>query len=137
MKLRSKLSFLRVQRKLLHRFIEDASDTKNRDRDVEFFPSFLPVESGFSTHTTYLDTVGRPAVFLKYTQLTDRHSGTVYVSIISSCSLDHGLIAIYQVAYKVPFSAHLKKPLAVATAFMGLFVVAFAWKRFDPSIEKK
>lgn len=42
-----------------------------------------------------------------------------------------------QVAYKVPFSAHLKKPLAVATAFMSLFVLAFAWKRFDPSIQKK
>ena len=42
-----------------------------------------------------------------------------------------------QVAYKVPFSAHLKKPAAVAIAFIGLFVLAFTWKRVDVRIQTK
>ena len=42
-----------------------------------------------------------------------------------------------QVAYKVPFSAHLKKPTAVAIAFVGLFVLAFTWKRVDVRIQIK
>ena len=41
-----------------------------------------------------------------------------------------------QVSYKVPFSAHLMKPLAVATAMMGLFVLAFAAKSVDVRIQK-
>lgn len=32
-----------------------------------------------STHITYLDTTGRPAITLKYKQLTDRHDGMIYV----------------------------------------------------------
>lgn len=32
-----------------------------------------------STHTTYLDTVGRPTVTFLYEQLTDKHMGTIYV----------------------------------------------------------
>ena len=34
-----------------------------------------------STHTTYLDTVGRPAVTFQYERLTDKHMGTIYVGI--------------------------------------------------------
>ena len=39
-----------------------------------------------SNHITYLDTTGRPVITLKYAQLTDRHSGVIYVcfSAISS-----------------------------------------------------
>ncbi|OBZ70453.1 Dolichyl-diphosphooligosaccharide--protein glycosyltransferase subunit 1 [Grifola frondosa] len=41
------------------------------------------------------------------------------------------------VAYKVPLAAHLKKPFAVATAFIALFVLALASKRIDIRIQKK
>ncbi|KZT74272.1 Ribophorin I [Daedalea quercina L-15889] len=87
--------------------------------DVDFFPPFPPIQSYVKTHITYLDTVGRPVVVLEYKDLTTRHAGTIYVT------------------YKVPLSAHLKKPLAVATAFMGLFVLGFAVKRMDVRIQKK
>ncbi|KAI0921757.1 hypothetical protein AcV5_000735 [Taiwanofungus camphoratus] len=87
--------------------------------DVDFSPPFSPVKSESITHVTYLDTVGRPTVVLYYKQLTHKHSGTVYVT------------------YEVPFSAHLKKPLAVATAFMGLFAIGFASKRINVRIQKK
>ncbi|TFY61598.1 hypothetical protein EVJ58_g4415 [Rhodofomes roseus] len=87
--------------------------------DVDFFPPFTPIQSYVKTHVTYLDTVGRPAIVLEYKDLTTKHAGTVYVT------------------YKVPLSAHLKKPLAVATAFMGLFVLGFAVRRMDVRIQKK
>jgi len=86
--------------------------------DVEVFPPFPSVTDSVTTHTTYLDTVGRPTVFLHYDNLTDKHMGTIYVS------------------YKVPVSAHLKKPVAVTTAFLGLFALAFAWKRVDLRLQK-
>lgn len=38
--------------------------------------------NSISTHITYLDTKGRPAITLKYEQLTDRHTGVIYVSTI-------------------------------------------------------
>jgi len=87
--------------------------------DVDYFPPFSPSQSDIITHITYLDTIGRPAVVLEYERLTHKHAGVIYVT------------------YKVPFSAHLKKPLAVATAFMGLFVLGFAAKRIDIRIQKK
>ncbi|THH21585.1 hypothetical protein EUX98_g8357 [Antrodiella citrinella] len=86
--------------------------------EVEFFAPFPALNDELSTAVTYLDTTGRPAVTLRYKNLTDTHAGIVYV------------------AYKVPFSAHLKKPLAVATALTGLFVLAFVWKRVDTRIQK-
>ena len=46
------------------------------------------------------------------------------------------IIDFAQVEYRMPFSAHLKKPIAVATALMGLFVLAFTWKRVDTRIQK-
>lgn len=87
--------------------------------DIKVFPPFPSVTDSLSTHTTYLDTTGRPVISLHYERLTDKHMGTIYVS------------------YKVPVSAHLKKPIAVATAFLGLFAVAFAWKRVDLRLQKK
>ena len=42
-----------------------------------------------------------------------------------------------QVTYKVPFSAHMRKPIAVATAFLGLFVLGFVSKRVDMRIRRK
>ncbi|TDL29889.1 oligosaccharyl transferase alpha subunit [Rickenella mellea] len=87
--------------------------------DVEVFPPFPPKSMTRSTHTTYLDTTGRPAVTFEYSQLTDRHGGVIYLS------------------YKVPFLAHLRKPFAVATAFFALFTVALAARRVDARIHKK
>jgi len=86
--------------------------------DIEVFAPFSPVADSVATHTTYLDTTGRPVVLLHYENLTDKHMGIIYV------------------AYKTPLSAHLKKPVAVATAFLGLFAVAFAWKRVDLRLQK-
>ncbi|GJE84128.1 oligosaccharyl transferase alpha subunit [Phanerochaete sordida] len=86
--------------------------------DIKFYPPFPAVMNSVSEHITYLDTKGRPAITLQYQQLTDKHTGVIFVS------------------YKVPFSAHLTKPLAVATALMGLFALAFAWKRVDTRIQK-
>ncbi|CCL99426.1 uncharacterized protein FIBRA_01444 [Fibroporia radiculosa] len=86
---------------------------------VDYIPPLSPVESEVHTHVTYLDTVGRPVIVLRYKHLTHKHAGTIYVT------------------YEVPFSAHLKKPLAVAIAFMSLFVLGFAVKRMDIRIQKK
>jgi len=54
----------------------------------------------------------------KYKNLTDKHSGVIYI------------------AYKTPLSAHLKKPTAVGIAFFSAFFVAFLWKRVDLKLEK-
>ena len=90
-----------------------------------------------STHITCLDTTGRPAITLKYEQLTDRHTGVIYVSALALRLVLFYVTANHvQVSYKVPFSAHLTKPIAVATALMGLFVLAFGWRRVDTRIQK-
>jgi hypothetical protein len=48
--------------------------------DVEVFTPF-PVDSiSRSTHKTYLDTTGRPAITLKKARCTENHAQTVYVS---------------------------------------------------------
>jgi oligosaccharyltransferase complex subunit alpha (ribophorin I) len=86
--------------------------------DVEVFPPFPALASSISTHVTYLDTTGRPAITFEYKQLTDRHNQIIYV------------------AYKVPVSAHLKKPLAVATAFISLFMLALGGRRVNLSLHK-
>ncbi|KAI0080902.1 oligosaccharyl transferase alpha subunit [Panus rudis PR-1116 ss-1] len=85
-------------------------------RDFDFYPPFPASVNELSSHITYLDTIGRPTITLHYNQLTDKHAGVIYVT------------------YKVPLSAHLKKPVAVATALMGLFILAFTWKRVDVRI---
>ncbi|KAH8105956.1 oligosaccharyl transferase alpha subunit [Cristinia sonorae] len=87
--------------------------------DIEFHPPFPALLNRLSTHITYLDTTGRPAITLAYKNLTDKHAGIVYV------------------AYKVPLSAHFKKPVVVATALLGVFALAFVWKRVDTRIQKQ
>ena len=69
-----------------------------------------------STHITFLDTVGRPAITLRKAGVTDKHDGIVFVS------------------YNVPTAAHFKKPLAVATAMLGVFAIGFIARRIDPRI---
>ncbi|KAI0775924.1 oligosaccharyl transferase alpha subunit [Trametes elegans] len=87
--------------------------------DIDFVAPYPALSESISNHITYLDTIGRPKITLKYRDLTDKHAGTLYVT------------------YKVPFRAHLRKPLAVATAFLGVFAVAIAWKRVDIRIRRK
>ncbi|KIJ70571.1 hypothetical protein HYDPIDRAFT_172361 [Hydnomerulius pinastri MD-312] len=87
--------------------------------DVEFISPFPALSSTVSTHVTYLDTTGRPAISLTYKDLTDKHTELIYVS------------------YKVPLSAHLKKPIAVGTAFLSLFLFGFTARRVDLRLHKK
>ncbi|KAJ7498930.1 Ribophorin I [Mycena latifolia] len=87
--------------------------------NVEFATPFPPVSSYMSTHTTYLDTVGRPAIKLHFKDLTEKHALPIFVS------------------YSVPLSAHLKKPLAVAMAFFSVFAFTLVARRIDLRIHKK
>ncbi|OCH92878.1 oligosaccharyl transferase alpha subunit [Obba rivulosa] len=85
--------------------------------DIDYSPPFPSLHSNLSTHVTYLDTIGRPAITLHYKDLTYNHAGTIYVT------------------YKAPFSTLLRKPMAVAAAFISLFLVGFAAKRVDIRIK--
>ncbi|KDQ64495.1 hypothetical protein JAAARDRAFT_166801 [Jaapia argillacea MUCL 33604] len=87
--------------------------------DIEFFAPFPALSNTLSTHISYLDTTGRPAVTFEYKDLTDKHTGTIYIT------------------YKVPFLAHLKKPIAVGMAFFALFSLAMGWRRVDTRIHTK
>ncbi|KAJ7068267.1 Ribophorin I [Mycena amicta] len=86
--------------------------------DVEFAAPFPAISTSKSTHTTYLDTVGRPVITLHFKDLTEKHALPIYVS------------------YKVPLSAHLKKPLAVAVAFLSVFAFGIIFRRIDLRIHK-
>lgn len=87
--------------------------------DVEYISPFPSLSEKVTTHVTYLDTTGRPAIVLDYKDLTDKHTGMIYVS------------------YKVPMSAHLKKPLAVAAAFFSVFFFALTARRIDLRLHKE
>jgi len=87
--------------------------------DVQVSTPFPAKATSNSTHTTYLDSIGRPVVTLQYESLTDRHLGVVYVS------------------YKVPLSAHLKKPVTIAAWSFALFTLASVVRRLDLNIHKK
>ncbi|OJT10161.1 Dolichyl-diphosphooligosaccharide--protein glycosyltransferase subunit 1 [Trametes pubescens] len=87
--------------------------------DIEYFTPYPALSERISNHITYLDTIGRPKITLKYKELTDKHTGNIYVT------------------YKVPFRAHLQKPLAVAMAFLGVFAIALTWRRVDTRIRRK
>ncbi|KAJ6539333.1 oligosaccharyl transferase alpha subunit [Mycena capillaripes] len=86
--------------------------------NVEYATPYPAVSSFMSTHTTYLDTVGRPAITLHFKDLTERHAQPIFVS------------------YNVPLSAHLKKPIAVAVAFLSVFAFALVTRRIDLRIHK-
>jgi len=86
--------------------------------DIKVFPPFAPITQERSTHITYLDSIGRPAVTLSFENLTDKHSGLIYVT------------------YKVPLSAHLQKPRVVSIAFVILFFATFLARRVDLSLSK-
>jgi len=86
--------------------------------DIDVFPPFAPITQHRSTHITYLDSIGRPAVTLSFENLTDKHNGLIYVT------------------YKVPLSAHLQKPKVVSAAFVVLFLFAFLARRIDLTLSK-
>ncbi|KAI0053636.1 oligosaccharyl transferase alpha subunit [Auriscalpium vulgare] len=86
--------------------------------DVEVVTPFPPISQERSTVVTYLDTTGRPAFTFHYENLTDKHTGLIYVT------------------YKVPLSAHLQKPKSVAVALLGLFAFALAARRVDFRLNK-
>ena len=48
--------------------------------DIDYFAPYPALSESISTHITYLDTIGRPKLTLKYQQLTDKHGGLIYVS---------------------------------------------------------
>lgn len=81
--------------------------------NVEVFPPFDVDSTSRFTHVTYLDTIGRPAVVLRSSKLTDQHTGVIYAT------------------YTVPVRAHLAKPLAVGTAMFGFFLLAAFFRRVD------
>ncbi|KAJ7771353.1 Ribophorin I [Mycena maculata] len=87
--------------------------------NVEFATPFPAVSSSMSTHITYLDTVGRPAIILHFKDLTEKHALPIFVS------------------YNVPLTAHLKKPIAVAAAFFSVFAFGLVTRRIDLRIHKK
>ncbi|KAK7470656.1 dolichyl-diphosphooligosaccharide--protein glycosyltransferase subunit 1 [Stygiomarasmius scandens] len=87
--------------------------------DVEYVLPFPAISTEESTHVTYLDTLGRPAITFKYKNLTTKHAKSIYVS------------------YKVPFSVHFRKPIAVATALLSLFVFGMVARRVDLTLQKK
>ncbi|KAJ3898489.1 Ribophorin I [Lentinula edodes] len=86
--------------------------------DVDYVAPFPALSNEISTHVTYLDTIGRPMVIFKYKNLTNKHAKPIYVS------------------YRVPISAHLRKPMAVATVLLVLFTFAMVARRVDLTIHK-
>jgi oligosaccharyltransferase complex subunit alpha (ribophorin I) len=106
--------------------------------NVESISPFPELSSSMLTHTTYLDTTGRPAVILAYKDLTDKHTGMIYVSTHLAYWVRKALNKnCVQVSYQVPFSAHLKKPVSVSAAFFSLFALAFMARRIDLRLHKK
>jgi oligosaccharyltransferase complex subunit alpha (ribophorin I) len=87
-------------------------------RDVQVAPPFPPASMTRATHVTYLDSVGRPAVQFNYAHLTDKHTGTIYVS------------------YAVSTGAHLRKVGTVASALFAVFVLAIGVRRVDLSLTR-
>ncbi|KAG6919438.1 hypothetical protein DXG01_006321 [Tephrocybe rancida] len=87
--------------------------------DVSFTTPFPAISNTISTHTTYLDSIGRPKLTFEYKDLTLNHVRSIYVS------------------YSVPLSAHLRKPYVVATAFFSLFALAIVGRRINLTINKQ
>ncbi|RDB22610.1 Dolichyl-diphosphooligosaccharide--protein glycosyltransferase subunit 1 [Hypsizygus marmoreus] len=87
--------------------------------DVEFVPPFPAVANWISTHTTYLDSVGRPELTFQYKDLTVFHAQNIFIS------------------YRVPLAAHLTKPFVVAAAFFSLFALAIVGRRINLTINKE
>ncbi|KAG6854790.1 hypothetical protein C0991_001217 [Blastosporella zonata] len=87
--------------------------------DVSFTTPFPAISNTISTHTTYLDSIGRPKLTFEYKDLTIIQAQNIYVS------------------YSVPMAAHLRKPFVVATAFFSLFALAIVGRRVNLTINKQ
>jgi len=87
--------------------------------DVQFVAPFPAISNSTGNHVTYLDTTGRPVLSFQYKDLTVKHAETILVS------------------YKVSMSAHLIKPIAVATAFFSLFTLCMFGRRVDLTLHQK
>ncbi|KAF8204968.1 oligosaccharyl transferase alpha subunit [Pholiota molesta] len=87
--------------------------------DVQYAAPFPALSNTVGTQVTYLDTIGRPSLTFKYKDLTVRHAESIFVS------------------YKVSWSAHLKKPIAVGTAFLGLFTLSMIARRVNLTLHQQ
>ncbi|KDN37321.1 Ribophorin I [Tilletiaria anomala UBC 951] len=85
--------------------------------DIKTFLPFAVDSLTQQKYVTYLDTVGRPSLVLEKARCSEKHSQLVYVQ------------------YRLSPTAHLRKPLAVSTVALGLFMLAGALRRFDPKIK--
>jgi oligosaccharyltransferase complex subunit alpha (ribophorin I) len=54
-----------------------------QNSDVEFSPPFPAVLNWITTHTTYLDSTGRPALLFQYKDLTVMHAQSIFVCFLS------------------------------------------------------
>ncbi len=54
-------------------------------RDVDFVAPFVAITDWTGTHTTYLDTVGRPKLTFQYKNLTPKHGEHILVSLLFLC----------------------------------------------------
>ncbi|KAF8524598.1 oligosaccharyl transferase alpha subunit [Hysterangium stoloniferum] len=84
--------------------------------DVEVFEPFAMRSVLRTVIVSYLDTTGRPAIVFNKDRITDSQTNMIYVT------------------YKIPLTAHLKKPVAVGTAMLGVFILALFARRVDPRI---
>lgn len=66
--------------------------------DIDYYAPYPALSERISTHISYLDTVGRPKVTLKYKQLTDRHGGVIYVRSFGS-SYPNSVLSISALGY--------------------------------------
>ncbi|KXN86265.1 Dolichyl-diphosphooligosaccharide--protein glycosyltransferase subunit 1 [Leucoagaricus sp. SymC.cos] len=64
--------------------------------DIEVITPYPARAMWLDKHTTYLDTIGRPAIMFEYKDLTIRHAQNIYV------------------IYKLSTKEHFRKPLAVS-----------------------
>jgi oligosaccharyltransferase complex subunit alpha (ribophorin I) len=74
---------------------------------------FETEEIRYTTYTTYLDTIGRPAVVITKERATEREGANVYVT------------------YRMDTTAHLMKPMAVASVFFAMFAGALVLRRLQ------
>jgi oligosaccharyltransferase complex subunit alpha (ribophorin I) len=103
-------------------------------RDVLINFPFPPLAVTRGMHITYLDTIGRPQVVLHAKQVTERHTGMIYVRLHPEFSALQ--LNCLQVSYKLPTSAHFRKPLAIALGTFGLFVLNALGRRVNTEIHK-
>ncbi|KAG0149640.1 hypothetical protein CROQUDRAFT_104978 [Cronartium quercuum f. sp. fusiforme G11] len=82
--------------------------------NVKAFAPFPTVETRTDLiDKTYLDTTGRPTVFIKKLLCTDSHSGDIYIS------------------YSRPAYKSLQKPLAISGWMITIFFLAAGLRRFE------